>query len=556
MLLPSIAKRGRGRKDLRIPPLLFLSYLAILLSPDSVAVDAKVVSGDVRLDGVNTEATLTKFALSPGAVGKLTLRVTSPDAYPDQTELRLRMYTDSEWPTVRKAPTCEQKVRSARKSVPVIFSRGDETLPGDDVPADPKLWTANLRNVTIPGDGSDRAQYWYFTLDDCRLEKYYHDPDVPRMSFRISLFDGMSADAGPGAAKYTHLPADEGGMARFHAVAAVFSLFLAAALGVRVFFSLTSGRGGASVHAVVLIVILACLCDALSSLCEIGHLRVYESDGVGSYSLDALSSHFEAVSDSSVAVVLLAVGSGWTLPSDVTSSSSYGGDGLLQRLLSGLRSPAGSICGLRSGSPAGVLAVAVFAAHAVLAQWGRTYDDDFDTYHALEHPPGRALMYLRAVLGAAFLAGVSSVRNGGRCPQSLRPFLTKFAIVGVSWFVSLPFVSMAIGGLVLPHLRHQALSVGAGVVQACSLTSLTWMFGAGRGASSYHQISRAGMGGKDNDEGYGDGGRDLTDLLTSSSSIGEENVMGLRKRHSAAGGGSSAPPIKAFMVGKAKIRLD
>jgi hypothetical protein len=36
----------------------------------------------------------------------------------------------------------------------------------------------------------------------------------------------------------------------------------------------------------------------------------------------------------------------------------------------------------------GVVALSIILVHAGLAQWGRTFDDDFDTHHALEHPPG------------------------------------------------------------------------------------------------------------------------------------------------------------------------
>jgi hypothetical protein len=77
--------------------------------------------------------------------------------------------------------------------------------------------------------------------------------------------------------------------------------------------------------------------------------------------------------------------------------------------------------------------IMIVAVHAILAQWGRTFDDDFKTYHALEHPPGKALMILCFALGLIFITGMGAVRSGshGRCPPSLLSFLTKFALVGL-----------------------------------------------------------------------------------------------------------------------------
>ena len=125
----------------------------------------------------------------------------------------------------------------------------------------------------------------------------------------------------------------------------------------------------------------------------------------------------------------------------------------------------------------------------------------------------------------AFLVGVASIRNGGRCPQSLLPFLTKFAIVGISWFVSLPFLSTFVASALPFHRRHQAISAGSAFAQSCSIASLAWMFAADSDASAYHRLSKV--------QGKGD---DLTDMA------------------SMRGAGTS--PKKAWMFGKTKVRLD
>ena len=168
----------------------------------------------------------------------------------------------------------------------------------------------------------------------------------------------------------------------------------------------------------------------------------------------------------------------------------------------GLRNPAGSLLDLLSGKGGGgttgqeglggVVALLIIVAHVGLAQWGRTFDDDFDTYHALEHPPGRALMMLRFALGLVFVTGVGIVRSSGRCPPSLMSFLTRFALVGLTYFASLPGVSMFVLSALPYHQRHQALHWGAALVQACSLASLTWLFVGNADSSGYHRVSKVG----------------------------------------------------------------
>lgn len=218
----------------------------------------------------------------------------------------------------------------------------------------------------------------------------------------------------------------------------------------------------------------------------------------------------------------------------------------------GVRNPAGSLLDLMSNGGGdgdgmgGVVALSIILVHAGLAQWGRTFDDDFDTYHALEHPPGRALMLLRFVLGLTFVTGVGMVRSGsrGRCPPSLMSFLTKFGLVGLSYYASLPGISMFVGGALPYHRRHQALHWGAALVQACSLASLTWLFVGGSDASAYHRLSRVGKR-----RGGGDGA-DMAEAISFSQQQQQQQTHNVGCR--ASGGGRPT----MWRLGKTKIRLD
>jgi len=451
--------------------------------------------------------------------------------YENEQELRLRVYTDDDWPQVRKKTLCSEKIEFAQTSFPIVFDY--KGMERDDRPGKKKtdrveIYTARVqRIINMPRARTVRNRYFYFIVDDCSLERSFRDSKIPDMFYKIQVMNGRG---GKMDMTFEHLPADEEGIGFL----LLLNLLLSGALTLLLFYRLASSIGG-DVHVAVVIVMAACACNGLSALCELVHRQSFSSNGVGSFSADCLSSHFEALSDSMVSLILLSIGAGWTLPADVVGGG-LGKDAVVGKLFQGVKNPAGSLLDLissRGGSgdiKGGLVAFAIIAVHAGLAQWGRTFDDDFDTYHALEHPPGRALMMLRFALGLVFVTGVGTVRSGGRCPPSLMSFLTRFALVGLSYFASLPGVSMFIGSALPYHLRHQALHWGASMVQACSLLSLTWLFIGNENSSAYHRLSKVGK----SKEG------DMTADLSSQANIGSA--------------GSARPTMWRF--GKTKIRLD
>ena len=155
-------------------------------------------------------------------------------------------------------------------------------------------------------------------------------------------------------------------------------------------------------------------------------------------------------------------------------------------------------------------------------------------------------MLLRFVLGLTFVTGVGMVRSGsrGRCPPSLMSFLTKFGLVGLSYYASLPGISMFVGGALPYHRRHQALHWGAALVQACSLASLTWLFVGGSDASAYHRLSRVGKR-----RGGGDGA-DMAEAISFSQQQQQQQT------HNVGRGGSGGGRPTMWRLGKTKIRLD
>lgn len=493
--------------------LIIHTTLLLLLIPSHLIL-AKVTSGKAVLSGEKTEALLTKFAISAHTSGSLDLKLTIPTSkgmYTDERFLKVHFFADKAW-TVKasKAATCSEKIKFASFSLPVTFNYGKEGK--EDV------WIANVQTKELYA--SESVQYWYISLDDCSLEQFFHNAkDVPEMTYTIDIKNGKLNG------EYTHYSADELGMNKLHLAQILTSSALLLCVAMKLFKSMMSAQG--QVHIALITVGCAIQLDILSNLSEMIHAGYYSINGIGIYTFDCLASHFEAQCDALIALVLILVGSGWTLPSDVIvkgteqNMSLLGTNSIIQKLVASLRSPTLTMHQLKSGNPASVLLFSVILSHAILAQWGRTFDEEFDSYHALDHIAGKAVAFFRVGLGLIFLVGAASVRNSGRCPPSLQPFLTKFQFVGLSWFLSLPFVSMS-SSLVPYHRQHLMMASGSAMVQACSLASLVWLFCADVSASAYHRVSTLS--------------RKNTSLSDSSSND--------------SGGG------RMWKIGKTKIRLD
>jgi hypothetical protein len=243
----------------------------------------------VHLSGAQTESTLVKFAVSPSSTGKIDVLLTSYGMYENELELKMHIYADEEWPAVKRATLCSQKVRLAQKSLPIVFDyKGmmPDTRPGKKKTDRAEMYTSRIQTeIENPPSGriaqgkerKDRSRYFYFLIDDCSLERYNHDDKAPDITFDATILNGSD-----------HLPADEAGIGFL----LVLTLAFSGALTMLLLFKLLRTIGG-EVHVAIIIVIAACGCNAASSLCELIHRSVFAANGVGSYSLDALSSHLK-----------------------------------------------------------------------------------------------------------------------------------------------------------------------------------------------------------------------------------------------------------------------
>ena len=408
------------------------------------------------------------------------------------------MYKDDEWSAFNREPSCGEKVPHATQSEEVVMKKNDEKGAGKGY--------VNKAMFTMDNSDKERVHYYYFVIDDCSLELYMHDKFVPKMHYQLQMLNEGS-----------HLSADETHLKKLHAVTLMLSGILAALMAMAIMIQLYKKH---SVHAAMFWVTAAAVCDASSSFFEILHLSLYSSNGVGSYSLDAISAHLEALCDSLVALLLLSVAAGWTLPSDVISVNQNASP--IQKLFEGLRSPFGA---LMSFNPTAILSVGILLSHIILAQWGRMYNDDFDSYHDLEHLPGKLLMWMRMALGLCLIICCFQTRS--RCPVSLHSFYFKLAFVGTLWFQSLPVLTWVCNWMVPYHLRHFTVGVWSAALQTSSIVLLSWLVTSH--STSYHKMSNISTSEKDN----------LTGSLASASDPT---------------GNSGKPSV--WNVGKAKVRLD
>lgn len=479
---------------------------------------AKRTTESFKLDGAKTEATLTKFAISPNAEGKITLKLTSDKEYMGASEnLKVYLYNDEVWEKVKKTPMCTEKIAFASKKLDVQFTNLNERIKQQNAIRKNK-WRSTITSA-VGDESAERPQYWYVTVADCSLEVYFHDNRIPEIDYDIKIMDFRKGE-------YSHLSYDEVGLARIHFLNCVLS----GILGLYVFYVLIKRlRSKSEVHLSLMLVLYSTILHTLSSICEVLHLLVYSMNGKGSYMCDALAGYFEAIMDSVMSFLLLAVAAGWTLPSELSVASIDNNKVLkmMQSLRFGWSSTSNSfIESLKN--PTFLIGTSLTIIHLALCQWGRIYDDDFDSYHDLEHLPGKILSYFRILMCIAFTISCASLRKYCHSNRSLKAFLIKFTAVGASWFIYLPALAAFIHTLNISyHRRHPIMTVCSEALHFISLASLVWMFCGEEGASAFHRVSSVN---------------------------GNVGMIGGGGLTGAGAGGSNRETF--FRIGKAKIRVD
>ena len=522
-----------------------MTRAALLLLVCSVAATLNVclaakVSGDFKLSGSKTEVILGSYAALPkGAYVQLDMVSDGPYPQPEGTTLYLRAYRDTEWPLVKKQTLCTDKIKLALYEVPIEFKKmkTEKSSTGELTPQKYEVRTSiEVHNHDpITEEALERNHYWYFMIDDCSLEQYGHDNAVPTIHYTIHMRNFRIWKLR--YVKYGEFSADDQNLFPIHAFSMLATSIVLGLLILNIIYKLNFDLSKQyTVHAAVLWVTGAALLDIISGFCELLHMAQYNQDGIGSYTFDALSAHFEAQCDAMIMILFLSIAAGWTLPSSVitvpgTMSSAANKNQIvlsIQTLTSSLAHPISA--GMKG--PSGMLAIGVFTTQAILAQWGRIYNDNFDSYHDMDHLPGQILLLTRAVVGLLFIMTVRYTASSPKCPPALSKFYHWYGYIGVTWFWALP-IWVVYCHVALPYYKLKAYVYGG----CCVLQGLSQiMLGllVTTQSTSYHQYSR--MVAKNQRE-------TLTDNLDISNNSS-----------------TSAPPAKSsttWSIGRrAKVRLD
>ena len=493
---------------------LLVAALALLTLPRCVI--GKTTSGDFRLSTYKTEHVISAYSIAAGASGLMTAVLISDEEYDNKNEnLKMHLYLDDDWSKVQKAKTCQEKTRLARQTVSVnleLENAEERTQWGYKKPR----WRSETHMTIDPledeNDYAPRHHYWYIALDDCSLEDTSRRNAMPNVKYYVQIYNQMTENS------LTHLSTDEFALSRTHTATMFFSGILCVLLFGRISYSLaTSGI----VHVAKIMVLGAAGFDAASSASELLHLMFYRFDGIGIYFLDATSAYNEAMCDAVVCFLVLTIAAGWTLPSDAISvGRGQSNTTLLQNILAGLANPTG---GKGWMNPFSGLLLGLVSTHLMLAHWGLSYNDEYESYHNLEHIPGKLLMGMRSTLGLVMLAAITQTRM--KCSASLRPFYAKFALVGTMWFQGLPVITWLCNTFVAFHQRHPTVIIAGAVLQSASLLLLSWIV-AIDGSSTYHKVSHMTQSADDN----------LTEKM---SSLGASNASSWN-----------------LFGGRAKVRLD
>ena len=505
--------RRSFRLTRRILPLFWLFFL---LSPYFAT--AKVTSGDFRLSGLNPQYVLTSFAVVPYGA-RISVNLTSTKMYENERWLKLRLYRDVEWPKFRKATTCNAQAQFSKQGHSVSFDYTN------------KEWRAEEKKAYVFNNGEDRPHYWYVVMDDCSLEQVMHDSEIPTIHYDISIMNHLQHMDRVGDVidvPLSHLSADELPLTSVHVVTLVLSSLVAAFLIMNIVTKLL-GKKQRQLHAALVAVALAASLDAGSSLAEIVHMRIYNANGVGSYFLDAVSAHMEALCDGLVMVLFLAIASGWTLPSHILAVNPS--QSAVQSIISDLSKP------LSAGHRGSILCLEILLSHVILAQWGRIYNDDFESYHDWEHLPGRILLGMRVLLGILCLAATMQTQWKTNSP-SLRKFYKQWALLALAWFLSVPVIDLVCTMFVPYYQRNPVMVKTSALAQSLALGLLAWLVTSQ--SSQYHQVSRLNTS-----TSNGGGDSTLTDSLMMNGN-GSQNDSAT----------SSSSNTKTWMFGKTKVRLD
>ncbi len=392
-----------------------LALLLLLCSPQQAT--AKIVSGQVVLDGANPWAYLTKFSYSQGS-GNFTLDAKAVNAnkkanFGMSNGARFFLYLDEDWEDAVAAPTCEERLKYAKWQSASLVSG-------------PPLKHAVSQAI--------RPHFWYFVMADCQASK------IPsKIDYTLAMYN---ADG-------SHFSHEEKAPSRVLPVLTV--LFLLSMVPLLLLLQSYRNRlKGQGLHPSITHLGAALLLFLCSLVLETVNYWVYAKNGTGLRITDIGAELANWLAQLVVSLELLSIAWVWSVETVLTPSRKQrAGRTVMFRLIGGL-----------------------VVLHVLFVLLGRAYDDAHSKYHESESPWALGLIGMRLLLGGLFAGGVHNllVREDNLMQ---RQFLVKFGTMGGIYFVSIPFVITIASTFFARYLRHQVVAIGSAAVQVFSLVGLS-----------------------------------------------------------------------------------
>jgi hypothetical protein len=292
-----------------------------------------------------------------------------------------------------------------------------------------------------------RPHIWYFALSDCRGERRSTANATIEVEYELRIRQ-------EGGSEFSY-------EAQFMLPVQVCAMLLLSAFVV--WFAWRCRKcwlsTGGVLHPVLWYLTAGVLLQYVAQALHVRDLWRYRADGVGEWTIDALSSNLFLASEVLHTTLILMIAQGHTI------LPSRQGDSLTFMKL---------------------VAAGVLLLHAALVGFGRQQDGASSTHHENDGAVGWAILALRLLLYSWFLHCVRGSRQQGGF--RLHPFLQQLEFAGSLYFLAYPLTFVVVQALA-PYLRHPVMQGGLLVTRLASSAGLAKLF-LSRGR--YFRVSELG----------------------------------------------------------------
>ena len=382
---------------------------------------------------------LTKFGFERGTgTFSVRARITNPlqissENWGAELPLTFMVYLDIEWPQTMVTEGCNAKNDLARfKNELRLLSSGE--------------WSHPI--VSTLGNNA-RPYVWYFVMSDCGQEYKRYVADHERdyfVEFELSI---RNTDGSEFSIE------DKGFMIPF------MLLVIFCAVGLLYNFKkfYFEYRNDMKIDYPLVFVTLAIFLQMCALVCEIIHLDMYSSNGMGSFVFSLLNNVLSLFSQFLFTGLLILISWGWTINFD------------------GLES-------LNCFLPfSGFIAICQIMFSII----SKISDDESYKFHEYENWAGYSILILRVALFLYFVKGLYFSFLEAR--DTIRRFIVKLGLYGSVYFLAIPVI-VVITTIVAPYCRHKVVVIGSLSLQILGMIFMTVLFNETKG--DYFDISYHG----------------------------------------------------------------